>query len=278
MAVRKKRSDDDLFKIDEKGIAPTGGSKYEQIIRSVFFANWQDGSTEFIFSREQIDGSSLGINPKNIGDIIYTYRYSRALPDDILAKAPEGHTWIIEGAGTALYRFRAVKESWFVPSDAEPIILPDRTPHDIIENVKDKDEQAILSIVNYNRLLDLFLRARLERKQSHWRQNVTGIGQIEIDDVYIGHSEDGTKVVIPVQAKRDKDKISSVQIMQDVLACAAKNDGKVCRPVAVHWENSTEILTFMEFGYDEALRTVELIRERRYLLKQPYSIVVDETI
>ena len=247
------------------------GSKYEQIIRAAFFGGYTEGSDCFDFSREQIDGSALGLDPKNIGDIIYSYRYRRELPADILACAPEGRTWIIEGAGDGQYRFKAVSSAWFEPSSSARIIsVPDRTPDEVLEHRSD-DEQAILANIAYNRLLDLFLSCRLERKQSHWRTKVAGLGQIEIDDVYVGVSADGEPVVVTVQAKRDNDKIAAVQIRQDILACEAKQDGRKCRPVAVHFDSITKRLACMEFA--QLNGDINLVQERHYLLQKQVKLL-----
>jgi len=249
------------------------GNKYERIIRAGFFAHYEPGLTSFEFTRDDISGASVGETPKNIGDIIYTFRYRKPLPKDIQECAPEGHSWIIEGVGNGLYRFRAVIESEFTPDpDLKPIVLSDRTPEDVIEYGKANDEQAILAMMAYNRLLDIFLWCRLERKQGHWRTNVKGIGQIEIDDVYIGNNGcDGAKVVVTVQAKRDKDRISSVQILQDIRACEEYGDGRICRPVAVHYDSHTHRLALMEFALID-IGIVKIINEKHYLLQKPQIV------
>lgn len=45
----------------------------------------------------------------------------------------------------------------------------------------------------------------------HLRTIVKGVGQIEIDDLYIGLDKYGCHYVIPVQAKDGKDQIGAVQ-------------------------------------------------------------------
>lgn len=37
--------------------------------------------------------------PRNLGDIIYSFRYRNPLPDSVLAKAPAGKSWIIMPGG-----------------------------------------------------------------------------------------------------------------------------------------------------------------------------------
>lgn len=249
-------------------IEKPAGNIYERIIREAFFSHYKPGMTSIDFSRDAIDGSAIGETPKNIGDIIYSFRYRRQLPQDIMDCAPPNYFWAIEGMGDGLYRFRAVRQSWFKPDpNIDPIVLSDRTPDEILDHGRKRDEQAILASIGYNRLLDLFLGCRLERVQSHYRTNVKGIGQIELDECYLGVSNKGQSVVVTVQAKRDKDIISSVQIRQDWLACLDKNDGRVCRPTAVHYDSNTRRLAIMEFKLDEQDEIV-VVNEQHYVLQR----------
>ena len=63
------------------------------------------------------------------------------------------------------------------------------------------DEQPSSPIVRYNRLIDTFLGLTTYSLQNHLRTTVEGMGQIEIDELYIGLDKHGCHYVIPVQAK-----------------------------------------------------------------------------
>ena len=66
--------------------------------------------THIEFVRDEITEAAAALNlplPKNLGDVIYTFRYRAPLPESILATAPDGRTWIIEPAGIGRYRFIA---------------------------------------------------------------------------------------------------------------------------------------------------------------------------
>ena len=65
------------------------------------------------------------------------------------------------------------------------INIPDGTP-EIIRGYALDDEQALLAIVRYNRLIDIFLSLTTYSLQNHLRTTVLNIGQIEIDELYIG--------------------------------------------------------------------------------------------
>ena len=56
-----------------------------------------------------------------------------------------------------------------------------------------------------------------------------GLGQIEIDEVYVGVNKNGQQFVIPVQAKSGSDQLAATQTSQDV-ACGAEKY-RVCRAV-----------------------------------------------
>jgi hypothetical protein len=65
--------------------------------------HYQEGLRELSFEREEMTrvAKKLGIAlPKNLGDLVYTFRYRGILPPAILATAPEGEQWIIRPAGT----------------------------------------------------------------------------------------------------------------------------------------------------------------------------------
>lgn len=73
-------------------------NRYVKIIERVFLRYYQEGTKEVIFERTDLiqAASELSVKtPKNIGDILYSFRYRTSLPQSIVEKAPEGHEWII---------------------------------------------------------------------------------------------------------------------------------------------------------------------------------------
>jgi hypothetical protein len=70
---------------------PKAQSRYRQIIKLIFERNWRPGITEFTFERDDIEDvcSAHSIKrPKNLGDVIYSFRYRQPLPDEIVATQP----------------------------------------------------------------------------------------------------------------------------------------------------------------------------------------------
>ena len=164
-------------------------NRYAQIIERIFLDKFRKGAAEVPFERDDIVrvASRLGIQlPKNIGDLVYTFRYRAPLPEAIRNTAPEGEQWLIRPAGTARYCFSLSKQPAIVPNSmlAETKI-PDSTPG-LIEKYALSDEQALLAKLRYNRMLDIFTGVTCYSLQSHLRTNVKGVGQLETDEVYVG--------------------------------------------------------------------------------------------
>ena len=125
------------------------------------------------------------------------------------------------------------------------------------------DEQALLAIVRYNRLIDTFLGLTAYSLQNHLRTTVERMGQIEIDELYIGLDKDGCHRVVPVQAKGAKDRIGIVQAGQDIRFAEQRFPGMRCRAVAARFMEDRTIALFELALRDGDIRVLE---ERRYRL------------
>jgi hypothetical protein len=243
-----------------------GLNRYQALIERIFFSHWKKGIKEFVFLRGELESSAktLGFDSvKNIGDVPYSFRYRNPLPASILDTQIKGLEWIIEGAGKARYRFVLVKKTRIVPrEDLVRIAIPDATP-EIIRAYPMDDEQALLAIVRYNRLIDTFLGLTSFSLQNHLRTTVEGVGQIEIDELYIGLDKHGCHYVIPVQAKSGKDYIGVVQTAQDISFATKKFPGVRCRAIAAQFMEDGVIALF-ELGLQG--HEVKVIQERHYIL------------
>lgn len=240
--------------------------RYKVLIESIFFDHWKEGTNEFIFVRDEIKkkADELKIDlPDNIGDVPYSFRYRIALPQKVIDTQPEGREWIIEGAGRSQYRFKLVPTTRIKPSETlATIAIPDATP-ELIRAYALDDEQALLAIVRYNRLIDTFLGLTTYSLQNHLRTTVKGIGQIEIDELYIGLDRHGCHYVIPVQAKGGKDQIGVVQAAQDIRYAEQEFEGMRCRPIAAQFMDGGVIALFeLTLQGDE----VKVVEEKHYQL------------
>lgn len=250
-------------KKDEKVAAE---NRYSSIIAEVFRRGFKKGSRRFVFDRKDFAeiASSKGIElPKNLGDTIYSFKYRATLPESILKTAPDGFEWIISGAGAGKYEFRLVKPFDISPQKNRIVIkIPDATP-EIIGAYAQGDEQALLAKVRYNRLIDIFLGISASSLQNHLRTTVKGIGQIEIDELYVGLDRHGCQYVVPVQAKGGKDKHGRQQTEQDIACCAQKFPLLVCRPISAQFINRNKIAMFELTIQDDE---VKIVAEEHYEL------------
>lgn len=241
-------------------------NRYETLVEKIFLDIYRKGVTELPFERTDLEAAAteLGIKlPKNLGDILYSFRYRASMPARILATQTKGREWIIEGAGRARYSFKLVPINRIVPNAAlMEIKVPDATP-EIISAYALSDEQALLAKVRYNRLVDVFLGIATYSLQNHLRTTVAGIGGIEIDEVYVGIDRNGCQYVLPVQAKRGSDRLSVVQTKQDIACCAEKFPGLVCRAISTQFM-ADDLIAMFELAVDKDY--VKVVEERHYRL------------
>jgi hypothetical protein len=263
----------------EEGTQPKKGetaNRYSAIIERIFTRHYQTGATEFEFEREEIRTTAEGLKvrvPDNLGDLPYSFRYRQDLPDAIRKTAAEGMEWIIKGVGRAKYQFKQVKLNRIVPrEELVTIKVPDSTP-EIIAAYALGDEQALLAKVRYNRLVDIFLGITAYSLQNHLRTTVKGIGQIEIDEIYVGVDRHGRQFVVPVQAKGGNDKHGVVQTQQDIACCRQKFASLICRPVSAQFMSSGRIAMFELTVEDEEVKVVD---EKHYQLVPAANITAED--
>lgn len=253
-------------------------NRYSAILERIFDDHYKAGLTEFTFRRTEFESvaTDLGIVlPKNLGDVIYSFRFRNDLPASIARKAPSGKTWAIKLAGRGVYRMKLVTATRIVPTVGRvKTKIPDATPEIIAANALG-DEQAVLARVRYNRLIDIFLGVTAYSLQNHLRTTVQDIGQVEIDEVYVAVDRHGAQYVVPVQAKGGSDQLGIVQIEQDVACCADKFKGLAVRPVAAQFlPDGTIVLFELTIRNDEVL----IVQERHYELVSASEISASDLV
>lgn len=255
---------------------PRPENRYAALIKQVFVNHYTKGATSFEFPREELEQIATKHDiklPKNQGDLIYSFRYRNELPEEIKSTAGRGLEWIIEGAGRARYRFKLVKIHRIVPrEELLTIKVPDSTP-EIIAHHALNDEQALLAKVRYNRLIDIFLGITAYSLQNHLRTTVKSIGQIEIDEIYVGLDRHGRQYVVPVQAKGGNDRHGPVQTQQDAAFCAADFASLTCRPVSAQFMQDGRIAMF-ELAVVGG--EVKVLDEKHYQLVPASAISADD--
>jgi hypothetical protein len=247
-------------------------NRYAAIIERIFKSKFKPGMTELEFMRDEMVtiARQLRVNlPKNLGDLVYSFRYRSALPESIQVSAVSGKTWIIRPAGQAKYRFVLVPDIPLVPNpNLAETKIPDATPG-IVAKYAFNDEQALLARLRYNRLLDIFSGVTCYSLQNHLRTTVPDMGQVETDEIYVGLDKKGAHYVFPIQAKGGTDKLNVVQIEQDFAVCAHKFPSLICRPIGAQFTDGGVIVLF-EFEQTDA--GVRIGSEKHYKLVPPDEV------
>jgi hypothetical protein len=256
-------------------------SKYSKIIELIFQKKYQPGLKRLAFHREDLVSAcdELGIDRiRNIGDITYSFRFRKELPTSIQETAPEGAEWIIVGSGIANYEFRLAAPGKISPNpDLVTLNIPDSTPEILKHYAAGRDEQALLAKVRYNRLIDIFTGLTCYSVQNHLRTTVENIGQIEIDEFYVGLDNNGVNYVLPVQAKSPGDRFGIVQVIQDLAFCSAKYPEAVIKPLAFQFLSKDEVaaIELAVVEEDDVLR-LSIVREKNYRLVSHKEISTEE--
>ena len=249
---------------------------YARIIVLLFERKYRRGAKSVAFERDEIAEAAreLGLPvPKNLGDVIYSVRYRQGMPAAIAKTAPKGFEWRIASVGKALHEFQLAKAVTIRPNPfVAKIKIPDAAPG-IVTRYALSDEQALLAVIRYNRLLDVFSGTTCYSLQNHLRTSVKGVGQIETDEVYVGLDKRGAHYVYPVQAKGGRDTVNAVQILQDIAMCAEKFGDLICRPIAAQFMHDNS-LALSELQPDDG--GIRIVAEKHYQLVLPADLSEDD--
>jgi hypothetical protein len=251
-------------------------NRYAKILEAIFKNHFKKGVTEIEFERTEFSqvADKLGITlPKNLGDVLYSFRYRTLLPKSITSKAPRGYEWIIRPAGKGKYKLAAVRQSNIAPSNVlAETKIPDATPG-VIAKYSMNDEQSLLAKLRYNRLIDIFTGLACYSLQNHLRTTLSDGSQVETDEIYIGLDKRGAHYVLPVQAKGGKDRIGVVQIEQDLELCALKFPLLICRSIAAQFIDKN-LIALIEF--EQSKDGIKVTSEKHYRLVNPDELSPEE--
>ncbi len=249
---------------------------YAAIIEEIFESKFKKGMTQVDFQRSDITAAAKrrGVRRQsNVGDVVYSARYRGSLPESVQSTATRGREWIIRGTGSGRYSFVLTRPIRLAPNEQMGATkVPDATPGVVAMHALN-DEQALLAVVRYNRLIDIFTGITCYSLQNHLRTAVRGIGQVETDELYVGVDTKGRQYVIPVQAKGGRDELNIVQIEQDMALCESKFSDLVCRPVAAQFMQDDVIALF---AFEKIDREVKILMERHYKLVEPNELTPED--
>ncbi len=246
---------------------------YVPIIRMIFQERYREGVEEIDFTLDDIREAAdrLGVREKtrNAGDVVYRMRARTELPEEIRAAG----FYIIRQVGRGRYRMeKATGIIIDLDSDAVVIEALDLTPLPVRrllpEDISHIDEQGLLTLVNYSKLLDHFTGLTVYRLRSHVRKSVEGVGQAEVDEVDVGIalSDEEVPVVFPIEAKAVDDAINRVQIATQVQFARQYFPGHEIRPLAVKMDHRG-LIHFVEFNDEISPAKLQVMRRSTYRLQ-----------
>jgi hypothetical protein len=215
-------SDEATKKARKRGLQSPGklSKIYVPVIAKIFRERYRTGASSVIFSLDDVRNAcdALGVSSRNPADVIYRMRSRTILPAEILSLGFH----VLRPIGRGKYAFEKATSTIFEPPFTKPIITVDITPMPVRrllpESLAEMDEQAILTIASYCRVLDHLTGMTIYRLRSHVRKSVPSVGQVELDaiDVGIARSDDDVPVVFPIEAKALADALNRVQIFNMV--------------------------------------------------------------
>jgi hypothetical protein len=247
-------------------------NRYTRLIEDIFDQRYWEGAKEVAFERDDLvkTAEKLGIKlPKNLGDVVYSFRYRTNLPASIRQRAPAGLEWVIRPMGQAKYQFSLASMPRIIPNNLlVETKIPDATPG-IIAKYAFNDEQGLLAKLRYNRLVDIFTGVTCYSLQNHLRTTVPDMGQVETDEIYVGLDQQGAHYIFPVQAKGGSDQLGIVQIEQDLALCSAKFPTLICHPIAAQFMEDDLIALF---AFETGESGVAISDEKHYRLVPPAQL------
>jgi hypothetical protein len=99
------------------------------------------------------------------------------------------------------------------------------------------------------------------------------MGQIEVDEVYVGLNRHGQQFVVPVQAKGGTDQLGVTQTRRNIACCLQKFPRLACRPVSAQFMTDDTIALFeLALQGDD----VKIAEEKHYKLVPSDQISGDD--
>lgn len=246
--------------------------RYTEIVEHIFLANFRPGAREVHFSEGEINqfAKKLGIRvPEDPGDLVCCFRDPAALPESVRERAPRGKIWLIRSAGRSRYRFVATRKFVMAPREILAVTrVPSSTPDLIVKFALD-EQQVLLGILRYDRLIDIFTGMSCYPVASSRH-----VEQANADEIYIGVDSRGAPKVFPIQATGQGEKLSVAQIERSLAFCATRFPSLVCAPIGAQ-VMTDGLIALLRFQDSE--NGIGLTDEKRYRLV-PSNTIISECL
>ena len=244
---------------------------YVPIIKQIFKERYVVGAAyiDFTLDDVRLAADQLGVQTRNPGDVVYRMRARTELPEEIRAAG----FYIIRQVGRGIYRMEKAT-GIIIDIDNDPVAIDalDLTPLPVrrllAERLNEVDEQGLLTIVNYSKIIDHFTGLTVYRLRNHVRKSVIGVGQAEVDEVDVGValSDEEVPIVFPIEAKAVADAINRVQIATQVQFARQYFPGHTIRPLAVKVDDKG-LVHCLEFNDESSPAALQVLRRSVYRLQ-----------
>ena len=243
---------------------------YVPIMLKIFRDLYTEDAVSIDFSLDDIRRAADELNvrerTRNAGDVVYRMRARTKLPPEIV----EAGFNILRQVGRGKYRLeKGANIIVDVEEDPELIETIDITPLPVRrllpEDIAEIDEQGLLTIVSYCKILDHFTGLSVYRLRNHVRKSVEGVGQAEVDavDVGVALSEEEDPIVFPIEAKAREDAVNKVQIAAQVQFARQYFPAYQIRPLAIKVDGQG-LVHFIEFTNEPEPNDLNIIRRSTY--------------
>ena len=242
---------------------------YVPILREIFREKYTPDLSVIDFTLDDIRrwAGTLGIVTRNPADVIYRMRARTNLPIEIL----EAGFYILRAIGRGKYRLERAENTVLEIPDHTIIEALDLTPLPVRrllpEELAKIDEQGLLTMISYCKLLDHFTGLQVFRLRSHVRKSVATIGQAELDEIDVGVAlrDDEIPVIFPIEAKAADEPVNRVQISAMVMYCAEYFPGYEIRPLAIKLDYDS-LIHFLEFNPSAEAAGLKIVKSCGYRL------------
>jgi len=241
---------------------------YDKIIVRLFLNKYKETAREIDFTKDELVtvANEQHIPLRNPPDVVYTYRSRANLPSQILEKG----NWVIVPKGKGKFSFYKSSRKPFVEiqEGLSPVEVLTAVP-EIVEKYAQSDEQAVLTAIRYNRLVDILTKVTCFHLQSHARTTIEDEGQIEIDDIYVGVDREGTHFILPLEAKsgEERDKLGWIQVANMVKFAKQNYPGLKCKAIAAKPLDRDQIY-MIEFSDNPNPEQISIAQIKLYKLKR----------
>jgi len=242
---------------------------YGPLLLHVFRARYRKGAATILFTLDDVRNAAdeLNLEARNPADLVYRMRSRTVLPAEILERG----FYVLRSIGRGQYQFEKATTTIIEPPMSEITEALDLTPLPVRrllpEALADMDEQAVLTVASYCKLLDHFTGLQVLRLRSHVRKSVPGVGQAELDaiDVGVAMRDDEIPVVFPIEAKAVADALNRVQVMNMVRYCSHYFPKLLVRPLAIKVDYDS-VLHIMEFNTPDKAADLKVVKSAAYKL------------